>query len=529
VKSSRRDAFSLDNLRPSVVYEGARAGDRLDFPPARAAAMDTLLNVRGLIKRYDGVQALAGVDLDVLPGEVHAVVGENGAGKSTLLKTLSGAVRPDAGDVRFGGAPLPVGSPRACEACGIVTIYQEFTLIPALTAAQNIFLGHEAAIPGRGAARRTAMRVRAAGLLADLLAGVDPDRPVRELSVPERQMVEIARALSRESRLILMDEPTATLTAQETARLHETVRRLRARGVSVLYISHRLEEVLELADRVTILRDGRRVETLAAAEATLDRLIRGMVGRSITEHYPKETGRVGDPLLEIRSPGGPTVRVRGGEVVGLAGLVGSGRTELVRAAFGAERRPGLSFEWRGRPLRPTAPRQAIRLGIGMVPEDRQGQGLVLGLGVDINIALPNLDQLSAGWLPARGGPRRLAEPLIRDLRIRLADPSQPVRSLSGGNQQKVVLAKWLARRSQLLILDEPTRGIDVGAKQEMYRLMNRLVRDGKGVLLISSDLPEVIAMSDRLYVMRCHRVVAELDARAASPEAVMAHATGLGG
>jgi ribose transport system ATP-binding protein len=490
--------------------------------------MDALLNVRGLIKRYGGVQALAGVDLEVFPGEVHAVVGENGAGKSTLLKILSGAVRPDAGDVRIGGAPLPVGSPRACEAYGIVTIYQEFTLIPALSATQNIFLGHETAIPGRGGARRTAMRARAAGLLTDLLGGVDPDRPVRELSVPERQMVEIARALSRESRLILMDEPTATLTAQETARLHETVRRLRARGVSVLYISHRLEEVLTLADRITILRDGRRVETLTAAEATLDRLIRGMVGRSITEHYPKEAGHPGEVLLEIRCSDGPTVHVRGGEVVGLAGLVGSGRTELVRAAFGAEYRSDLSFAWCGRPLRPTAPGRAIRLGIGMVPEDRQGQGLVLGLGVDVNIALPNLDQLLAGWLPARGGPRRLAEPLIRDLRIRLSDPSQPVRSLSGGNQQKVVLAKWLARRSRLLILDEPTRGIDVGAKQEMYRLMNQLVRDGKGVLLISSDLPEVLAMSDRLYVMRRHQVVAELDARAASPEAVMAHATGFG-
>jgi ribose transport system ATP-binding protein len=213
----------------------------------------------------------------------------------------------------------------------------------------------------------------------------------------------------------------------------------------------------------------------------------------------------------------------------LAGLVGSGRTELVRAAFGAERRPGLTFAWCGRPMRPVTPREVIRLGIGMVPEDRQGQGLVPGLGVDVNIALPNLDRLLAGWLPARGGPSRLAEPLIRNLRIRLADPSQPVRSLSGGNQQKVVLAKWLACRSRLLILDEPTRGIDVGAKQEMYRLMNQLIRDGKGVLLISSDLPEVIAMSDRLYVMRRHQVVAELDARSASPEAVMVHATGLRG
>jgi ribose transport system ATP-binding protein len=494
--------------------------------------MDPLLSVRGLFKRYGGVQALAGVDLEVLPGEVHAVVGENGAGKSTLLKLLSGAVRPDAGDLRFAGAPLPVGSPRASEACGIVAIYQEFTLIPALSATQNIFLGHESSIPGRGATKRRAMRARAEALLTDLLGGTDASggvnagRPVRELSVPERQMVEIARALSRESRLILMDEPTATLTAQETTRLHETVRHLRAGGVSILYISHRLEEVLSLADRITILRDGHRVETIASAEATLDRLIRGMVGRSITEHYPKEPAGAGDTLLEIRPPAGRAVRVAVGEVVGLAGLVGSGRTELVRAVFGAEPRPGLSVAWCGRPVRPADPREAIRLGIGMVPEDRQGQGLVLGLGVDVNIALPNLDRLPAGWLPARGGVRRLAEPLIRDLRIRLADPAQAVRSLSGGNQQKVVLAKWLARRSRLLILDEPTRGIDVGAKQEMYRLINRLVRDNKGVLLISSDLPEVIAMSDRLYVMRRHQVVAELDARTASPETVMAHATG---
>jgi ABC-type sugar transport system ATPase subunit len=462
---------------------------------------------------------------------VHALVGENGAGKSTLLKILSGAVTPDAGDIRLGGSPLPTGSPRASEASGIATIYQEFNLVPALTATQNIFLGHETSVPGRGVARWAAMRARARALLAELVGTaetgetIDADRPVRELSVPERQMVEIARALSRESRLILMDEPSATLTEQETARLHATVRGLRARGVSVLYISHRLEEVLSLADRVTILRDGRRVETLVVAQATLDRLIRGMVGRSISEHYPKEAGESGDLLLEILPADGLPVRVRAGEVVGLAGLVGSGRTELVRAAFGAERRPGLIVRWLGRPVRFTSPREAIAVGIGMVPEDRHGQGLVLGLGVDVNIALPSLDRELGGWLPP-ARLRQLVVPLIQELRIRLADPSQPVRSLSGGNQQKVVLAKWLSRRARLLILDEPTRGIDVGAKQEMYKLMNRLVREGKGILLISSDLPEVIAMSDRLYVMRHHRVVAEPTGSGKSPEVVMAYATG---
>lgn len=493
--------------------------------------MESLLVLRGVTKRYGGVQALAGVDLDVQAGEVHGLVGENGAGKSTLLKILSGAVVPDSGGIRLAGIPLPAGSPRACETCGISAIYQEFSLVPGLTATQNIFLGHETSAPGRGAARRSAMRERASSLLAELLGKasggprIDLDRPVRELSVPERQMVEIARALSRESRLILMDEPSATLTERETARLHATVQGLRARGVSILYISHRLEEVLALADRITVLRDGRRVETIPVAEATLDRLIRAMVGRSIREHYPKEPAPFGDTIIDIEPPDSLPVRVHAGEVVGLAGLVGSGRTELVRAAFGADRGPGLRIRWAGRPIQVRSPAEAIALGIGMVPEDRHGQGLVLGLGVDVNIALPNLDREPGGWLPP-ARLRDLAWPLIRDLKIRLVDPSQPVRSLSGGNQQKVVLAKWLARQVRLLILDEPTRGIDVGAKQEMYRLMNQLTREGKGILLISSDLPEILAMSDRLYVMRHHRVVAELPEGDRSPETVMAHATG---
>jgi ABC-type sugar transport system ATPase subunit len=493
--------------------------------------MEPLLVLRGVTKRYGGVQALAGVDLDVQAGEVHGLVGENGAGKSTLLKILSGAVVPDAGNIRLAGVPLPTGSPRACEACGISTIYQEFSLVPGLTATQNIFLGHEASAPGRGAARRKAMRERASSLLAELVGkasegpGIDPDRPIRELSVPERQMVEIARALSRASRLILMDEPSATLTEQETARLHATVQGLRARDVSILYISHRLEEILALANRITVLRDGRKVETIPAAEATLDRLIRGMVGRSIREHYPKEPAAPGDVLIEIQPPKGLPVRVRAGEVVGLAGLVGSGRTELVRAVFGADLGPGLRVRWCGRPIQVRSPAEAIALGIGMVPEDRHGQGLVLGLGVDVNVALPSLDREPGGWLPP-ARLREFARPLIRDLQIRLADPSQPARSLSGGNQQKVVLAKWLARQVRLLILDEPTRGIDVGAKQEMYRLMNQLTREGKGILLISSDLPEVLAMSDRVYVMRHHRVVGELEEGDRSPETVMAHATG---
>lgn len=495
------------------------------MPALPESVRDPLLSIRGLRKRFGGVQALDGVDLDLAPGEVHGLVGENGAGKSTLLKILSGAVRPDSGDIRFAGAPLPLGSPRASEACGILAIYQELTLVPGLTCTQNIFLGHEATIPGRGAARRRAMRDRAASLLRELLGreALDPERRVRELSVAERQMVEIARVLSRESRLILMDEPTGALTGEDTVRLHATVRRLRDRGVTILYVSHRLEEVVSLAGRITVLRDGSRVETVLARDATLDRLIGGMVGRSIRERYPKEAAPRGELLLEIRPAAGLAITVHAGEIVGLAGLVGAGRTELVRALFGAARDPGLALSWCGTPRCFDSPRQAIAAGLGMVPEDRQQQGLVPGLGADVNIALPSLTRLPALWLSSRGALGRLAEGLIRALRIRLASASQPVRSLSGGNQQKVVLAKWLARQVRLLILDEPTRGIDVGAKQEMYRLMNEMAREGRAILLISSDLPELLAMSDRVYVMRHHRVVAE---PARSPELVMAYATG---
>ncbi|RPJ72619.1 MAG: sugar ABC transporter ATP-binding protein, partial [Acidobacteria bacterium] len=457
----------------------------LSMPALPESGSDPLLRIRGLRKRFGGVQALDGIDLDLTPGEVHGLVGENGAGKSTLLKILSGAVRPDSGEIRFASAPLPLGSPRASEACGILAIYQELTLVPGLTCTQNIFLGHEATIPGRGAARRRAMREHAAGLLRQLLGreALDLDRRVGELSVAERQMVEIARVLSRESRLILMDEPTGSLTGEDTARLHATVRRLRDRGVTILYVSHRLEEVVSLADRITVLRDGCRVETVAAREATLDRLIRGMVGRSITERYPKEAAPRGELLLELRPAAGLPITVHAGEIVGLAGLVGAGRTELVRALFGAARDPGLSLRWCGRPMRFASPRQAIAAGVGMVPEDRQQQGLVPGLGADVNIALPSLTRLPALWLAPRGALRRLTEGLIRALRIRLASASQPVRSLSGGNQQKVVLAKWLARQVRLLILDEPTRGIDVGAKYEVYKIINDLAERGAGVLL----------------------------------------------
>ncbi len=486
---------------------------------------DPLLTIRGLRKRFGGVQALDGVDLDISPGEVHGLIGENGAGKSTLLKILSGAVRPDSGEIRFAGRPLPLGSPRASEDCGIRTIYQDLTLVPSLTCTQNIFLGQETRVPGRGGARRRTMRSRARVLLRELLGSdrLDPDRPIAELSLAERQMVEIARALSRDARLVLMDEPTGALTPDDAARLHAAVRELQKRGVSVVYVSHRLEEVVSLADRITVLRDGRHVETLAAGDATLDRLIRGMVGRSITERYPKEPAAPGELLLELRPAEGLSVTVHAGEVVGLAGLVGAGRTELVRALFGVGSLPGLAVRWCGRPFRFRVPRHAIAAGIGMVPEDRQQQGLVPGLGVAVNIGLPSLSRMPAWWLSPSGALGALADRLIAALRIRASSASQPVRGLSGGNQQKVVLAKWLAREVRLLILDEPTRGIDVGAKQEMYRLMNQMTREGRAVLLISSDLPEVLAMSDRVYVMRRHRVVAE---PARSPELVMAYATG---
>ncbi|WP_211128450.1 sugar ABC transporter ATP-binding protein [Streptomyces yatensis] len=481
--------------------------------------------MEGVRKTFPGVIALDGVDFDLRRGEVHVLLGENGAGKSTLIKMLSGAHRPDGGRILVDGGPVRIHSAQDAERLGIATIYQEFNLVPDLTVAENIFLGRQ---PRRfGMIDRKTMDERAAELLARVGVDVAPRTRVRDLGIARLQMVEIAKALSLDARVLIMDEPTAVLTTEEVDKLFRIVRTLRADGVGVVFITHHLEEIAALGDRVTVLRDGRSV-TQVPATTEQDELVRLMVGRSIEQQYPRERTDAGDPLLKVR---GLTrngsfqdigFEVRAGEVVGLAGLVGAGRTEVVRALFGADPYDSGSVEVLGRPLARHDVVAAMRAGIGLVPEDRKGQGLVLDGSVQENLGLVTLRAATRAGLVDRAAQRSAAAGVAERLAVRMAGLDQRVRTLSGGNQQKVVIGKWLLADSKVLILDEPTRGIDVGAKVEIYQLINELTASGHAVLMISSDLPEVLGMSDRVLVMAQGRISGELTAREATQDAVMA-------
>ncbi len=491
-----------------------------------------LLRTEGVSKSFPGVVALDGVDFAVRTGEVHVLLGENGAGKSTLIKVLSGASRPDGGRVLMGGRPVRLHGAQDAERLGIATIHQEFNLVPDLTVAENIFLGRQ---PRRfGLVDRARMEADAAALLARVGVDVSPMARLRDLGVARMQMVEIAKALSIDARVLIMDEPTAVLTNEEVDRLFRIVRRLRDEGVAVVFITHKLEEVAALGDRVTVLRDGRSVAEVPA-DTGRDDLVRLMVGRSIEQQYPRQPGPVrpgGVPLLRVcglaragafRDVG---FEVRGGEVVGLAGLVGAGRTEVARAVFGADAYDHGAVEVDGRPLARHDVNAAMAAGIGFVPEDRKGQGLLLDASVGENLGLVTLRRATRAGLVDRAGQRRAAASMAGRLGVRMAGLDQHARTLSGGNQQKVAIGKWLLADSRVLILDEPTRGVDVGAKVEIYRLVNELTAAGHGVLMISSDLPEVLGMSDRIVVMAQGRVAGELGRAEATQDAVMALAVG---
>ncbi|MER5614935.1 sugar ABC transporter ATP-binding protein [Streptomyces sp. NPDC002215] len=486
-----------------------------------------MLTMQGVSKSFLGVRVLDEVGLDLEAGEVHALVGENGAGKSTLMKILAGEHLPDEGTLTIDGTAHSFSHPAQAQAAGVGIIHQEFALLTHRTVAENVFLGRE---PTRyGLVDRRAMERRTAALLAELgETGITPRTPVHELSVARRQTVEIVKALASDVRILVMDEPTAALADHEVERLGALVRRLTARGIGILYISHRLREVFDLSQRITVLKDGRRVTTLITRETDADTVVRAMVGRELGAYYPPRAGpgELAEERLTVRGGGnsrisGIDLTLRAGEVVGVAGLQGSGRTSLARALFGAAPFTTGTMTVGGEPLRPANPREAVRAGIALVTEDRKGEGLALHQSVADNALLVTRA------VPARGGPaaRRGVTSLLERVRLHAHGEDQQVQYLSGGNQQKVVIAKWLAAAPRVLLFDEPTRGVDVGAKAAIHTLVRELAREGLAVLIISSELPELIGMSDRVLVMSEGRLAGELPA-GATEEAVMRIATG---
>ena len=486
------------------------------------------LTATRVTKSYGGIRVVHEVDFDVHSGEVHALVGENGAGKTTLIKVLGGAVRPDSGRVMLDDTPLPLGDPLATRRLGISIVYQEFTLVPALSVADNIFLGRE---PGRWLLRRSDARRGARALLEQLGVALDPDAQAGSLSVAHQQMVEIARALASDARVVIFDEPTASLSGRETERLFDTLRRLRAGGLGIVYISHRLEEIFAIADRITVLRDGRTVATARTGEVDRAALIRWMVGRDLSEEFPSRDRVPRDTVLAATHLSAPprffdaTFSVRAGEIVGLAGLVGAGRTSVALAVAGALPFTGDLF-LAGERLHFRSPDAAIAAGLAYVTEDRKALGLFPYMTTGANITLTSLARFARAGVLSLARERRAAARAAADFDVRARSLTQPAGTLSGGNQQKLLLSRYLLEPRRVVILDEPTRGVDVGARAEIYRLMNQLAAEGLGVLMISSDLPEVLGMSDRVVVMREGATVGELQGADATPERVMALATG---
>ncbi len=488
-----------------------------------------VMEVHHLSKLFGGVHALKDVQLELQSGEIHALLGENGAGKSTLIKIMTGFYQPDAGEIVFEGHPVHFGNTRDAQMAGIVAIYQEPSLFPDLDIAENIFVGRQPVQHGRVAWRQ--MYSVASALLEQLGTALDPHTKARELSVAQQQMVEIARAISINAKVLIMDEPTSSLTQSEVTDLFTIVRQLRTAGTAIIFISHRLEELFALVDRVTVLRDGTYVATQAMEHVTTADLIQMMVGRTLNELFPKQAVVPGAIVLEIEQLGGVggftdvSFTLRQGEIVGMAGLIGAGRTAVARTLFGIDPAASGTIKLDGHTVSITSPQVAMALGIGYVPEDRKQQGLVLEMSIANNISLPVLSQLSShGWL----SPQRelqLAETGAQKLEVKMAGVWQQAGQLSGGNQQKVVLAKWLSTNPRLLILDEPTRGIDVGTKAAVHHLMSNLAAQGMAILMISSELPEVLAMSDRVLVMREGRITAHFNRMEATQAKIMAAAT----
>ncbi len=496
-----------------------------------------VLRMEGISKAFPGVQALTDVDVELAAGEVLGLVGENGAGKSTLMKILSGAYRKDAGRVFLYDREVDIESPHHAQQLGIAIIYQEFNLTPNQSAAANIFIAREPRRLSLGRfvsfVDRRRMEREAQEHLDRVGARVPATALVRDLSVAEQQMVEVAKALAVDARIIVMDEPTSALGEDEVEKLFEIIGTLKEQGIAIVFITHRLEEVFRIADRVVVLRDGQRVGSMPIDQAMPENVIHLMVGRELGDMFHKEEAEIGAPLLEVRGLGRQGVvedvsfTLRRGEILGFAGLVGAGRTETARLLFGADPKDAGQIYVDGKLVKIDSPTDAVIAGIGLVPEDRGNQGLVLSLPVLENVVLPTLDDYArAGWWMDRRGLRSTAQDYVDKLDIRTPHLEQKAMFLSGGNQQKTVVAKWLASQPQVLIMDEPTRGIDVGAKAEVHALMSRLAQAGVGIIMISSELPEILGMSDRILVMAEGRVAAILDREEATQEIIMAYASG---
>ncbi len=490
---------------------------------------EAVVRFRAVVKHFPGVQAVDDVDLDILPGEVHVVAGENGAGKSTLMKLLSQVDRPDSGEIELAGERVAFHGPRHAQRLGIAMVHQEFALAGDLTIAENLVLGREQT--HLGLIRRGSEKAQARELLERVGLDVDPARKAASLSVADQQRVEIAKALAIDAKVVIMDEPTATLTEREIEGLFEVIRDLTGHGIAVLYISHRLDEITRIADRVTVMRDGKVVDTLEGDRIEEREIVKLMVGREIENLYPKAEAEIGDVLLRVEGITRNGVlddcsfEVRAGEILGFAGLVGAGRTELARAVFGADAIDGGTIELDGERLRPRSPRDAIDAGIGYVTEDRKGEGLALQLGIEPNITLARIPGPPA-WID-RAAEHEAAERRAEQLDIRAPSLRRSVETLSGGNQQKVVVAKWLETDARMLFFDEPARGIDVGTKAELFRLIGELAADGRAIVLISSYLPELINMCDRILVLRDGRVAGELARDEFSEERIASLATGV--
>lgn len=492
---------------------------------------NNVLQLLHITKKYPGVVALNDVSLKVRKGEVHALIGENGAGKSTLIKTCSGAVIPDEGEIIINGIAYKSMTPKQSLENGIAIIYQEFNLVRELSVAENVFLGNE--IKKGIIVDKKAMNRETAKIFQSLHIHLDPSTPVKELSVGYQQMVEIAKAIRHNIQVLIMDEPSAPLTAQEVEAMFQVVEQLKARGVSIVYISHRLEEIFRLADRITVLRDGQYIKTMETEKTTQDELVMLMVGRTLNEKFPARNVEIEDEIIfEMKNVCGNgdtniSFQIKKGEILGLGGLVGAGRTEIAQMIFGIKPIQSGEMFLHGKRIAPYSPQEAIQLGIALVPEDRKQQGVMLGMDIRSNISMPIYPSISKLTVVNSGKENKIAENYKNELNIKTPTIRQKVKNLSGGNQQKVILGKWLAADTELIVLDEPTRGIDIAAKYEIYKLMNDIVAKGKTILLVSSEMEELMGMSDRIIVLAEGKITGELQKEEFSQEIIMKYASGI--